>query len=159
MRLPPHEAAFFAQKATVYATSCDERRLGQWDELSWSDFVRADWMSPEYRSFVADGMIRNLAAMKSAEASTHSIGLVGEVTAWSAGGRGNEDGASVDRVLNGSTSEVFLDPWVAHLRGLGVRFQLGWTAESFARSRTACVTAWGCRTCSTYWTLERPERR
>lgn len=70
--------------------------------------------------------------MKSADASTHSIGLVGEVTAWSAGGRGNEDGASVDRVLNGSTSEVWLDPWVAHLRGLGVRFQLGWTAESFA---------------------------
>lgn len=124
-RIPPWEAGFFAQKATVYATSCDERRLGQWDYVSWSDYVRADWHSEEYRRMVADGMIRNLAAMKSAEASTHSIGLVGEVTAMSAGGRGNEEGASVDRVLNGATSDVWLDPWIGYLRELGVEFRVG----------------------------------
>lgn len=126
----PQEAGFFGQKATVYATSCDERRLGQWDSVSWSDYVRADWWSEEYRRMVADGMIRNLAAMKSSDASTHSIGLVGEATAMSAGGRGNEPGASVDRVLNGSTSEVWLEPWIGHLHSLGVQFQVGWTAEA-----------------------------
>ncbi|MDV6014310.1 FAD-dependent oxidoreductase [Haloechinothrix sp. LS1_15] len=128
-RLPPHEAAFFAQKALVYVTSSDERRLGQWDSLPWSDFVRADRMSDEYRAFLADGMIRNLAAMKADEASTHSIGLVGEATAWSAMGRGNEEGGSVDRVLNGETGERWLDPWIEHLRALGVRFEVGWAAE------------------------------
>lgn len=102
-RVPPHEAAFFAQKALVYATSCNERRLGQWDDLSWNDYIRADQMSGEYQAFLGDGMIRNLAAMKSKDASTHSIGLVGEVTAMSAFGRGNEAGSSVDRVLDGST--------------------------------------------------------
>ncbi|MBA0124513.1 FAD-dependent oxidoreductase [Haloechinothrix sp. YIM 98757] len=128
-RLPPHEAAFFAQKAVVYVTSSDERRLGQWDALPWSDFVRAERMSDEYRAFLADGMIRNLAAMKADEASTHSIGLVGEATAWSAMGRGNEEGGSVDRVLDGATSERWLDPWVEHLRDLGVRFEVGWAVE------------------------------
>lgn len=128
----PAEAAFFGQKAAVYATSCDERRLGQWDSVSWSDYVRADWWSEEYRRMVADGMIRNLAAMKSSEASTHSIGLIGELTAMSAGGRGNEEGGSVDRVLDGATSEVWLDPWQARLRALGVEFRLGWSLESFA---------------------------
>lgn len=140
-RLPPHEAAFFAQKALVYATSCDERRLGQWDRLPWSDFIRAERMSDEYRAFLADGMIRNLAAMKSADASTHSIGLVGETTAWSAMGRGNEEGAAVDRVLDGETSERWLDPWIEHLRGLGVRFELGWTLADLRLDRGRITSA------------------
>lgn len=130
MRLPPDEAAYFARKLVVYQTSCDERRLGQWEKLSWNDYVRADEMSYEYQRMLGDGMIRNLAAMKSADASAHSIGLVGEVTLWSALGRGNEPGASVDRVLDGSTSEVWLDPWIAHLRRLGVRFEVGWAASA-----------------------------
>ncbi|MGH3646611.1 MAG: hydroxysqualene dehydroxylase, partial [Micromonosporaceae bacterium] len=130
MRLPPDEAAYFARKLVVYVTSCQERRLGQWELMSWNDYVRADEMSYEYQRMLGDGMIRNLAAMKSADASAHSIGLVGEVTLWSALGRGNEPGASVDRVLDGSTSEVWLDPWIAHLRALGVRFEVGWAATS-----------------------------
>ncbi|WP_034273186.1 hydroxysqualene dehydroxylase [Haloechinothrix halophila] len=140
-RLPPQEAAFFAQKALVYATSCDERRLGQWDRLPWSDFIRAERMSDEYRAFLADGMIRNLAAMKSADASTHSIGLVGETTAWSAMGRGNEENASVDRVLDGETSERWLDPWIEHLRGLGVRFEVGWTLDGLQLDRGRITSA------------------
>lgn len=128
--IPPHELAFAAEKLLVYVTSCDERRLGQWDYLSWAELIRADWFSEEYRRFIADGMIRNLAATKSTEASAHSIGLVGEATALSAAGLGNEPESSVDRVLNGPTSEVWLDPWTAHLRSLGVRFEVGAAAEA-----------------------------
>ncbi len=42
-------------------------------------------------------------------------------------GRGN-DGAR-DRVLNAPTNEAWIDPWVAHLRTLGVEFRLGQTVE------------------------------
>lgn len=123
------EAEFFAQKIGVYATSCDERRLAQWDRLTWADFVRAGWFSDEYNKFVADGTIRNLAATKSKDASTHSIGLVGEATLWSALGLGNEPGGSVDRVLDGATSEMWIDPWVSHLGSKGVKFNVGWAVD------------------------------
>jgi uncharacterized protein with NAD-binding domain and iron-sulfur cluster len=129
-RIPPNELAFFLEKAHVYASSCDERRVGQWDRLRWSDFIRTDRMSEEYRAMLGDGMIRNLAATKSNEASAHSIALVGFATVWSAMGRGNEPGGSVDRVLDGPTSERWLDAWVAYLRGLGVRFVTGASAEA-----------------------------
>ncbi|RJL34579.1 FAD-dependent oxidoreductase [Bailinhaonella thermotolerans] len=129
LRLPLHEAAFFAQKVLVYFTSCDERRLGQWENLTWADFIRSDRFSAEYDRLLADGQIRNLAATKSKDASTHSIALVGEATAWSILGIGNEPGGSVDRVLSGSTGEMWLDPWIAHLGRQGVRFQVGWTVD------------------------------
>lgn len=140
-RLSLDEAAFFAQKMAVYVSSSDERRLGQWDRLTWADYVRADRFSDEYNKFVADGTIRNLAATKSKDASTHSIGLVGEATVWSILGLGNEPGGSVDRVLNGATSEMWLNPWIAHLRGQGVRFNVGWEVDALTLSGGKIVSA------------------
>ncbi|MGI8333935.1 hydroxysqualene dehydroxylase [Actinomadura scrupuli] len=129
-RLPLTEAAFFAEKVAVYFSSCDERRLGQWENITWADYVRADWFSDEYNKFAADGTIRNLAATKSKDASTHSVAFVAEATVWSILGIGNEPGSSVDRVLNGSTAEKWLDPWVAHLRNLGVKFNVGHNVDA-----------------------------
>jgi hypothetical protein len=42
--------------------------------------------------------------------------------------RGN-DGAP-DRVLDAPTNEAWIDPWVSHLRKLGVRFHVGQTVEA-----------------------------
>ncbi|MFB4306548.1 FAD-dependent oxidoreductase [Actinomadura sp. GTD37] len=133
-KLSVTEAAFAAQKLLVYVTSCDERKLGQWDNITWADYIRADRFSDEYNKFIADGTIRNLAATKSKDASTHSIAMVGEATVWSIIGLGNEPGGSVDRVLNGSTSEMWLDPWIAHLRDLGVKFNVGYEVDSLTVS-------------------------
>lgn len=128
------EAAFAAQKLLVYVTSCDERKLGQWENITWADYIRADRFSDEYNKFIADGTIRNLAATKSKDASTHSIAMVGEATVWSIIGLGNEPGGSLDRVLNGSSSEMWLDPWIAHLRDLGVKFNVGYEVTSLSVS-------------------------
>jgi uncharacterized protein with NAD-binding domain and iron-sulfur cluster len=123
--LPPQEAAYFASKLWVYVSSCDERRLEQWDNLSWKDFIREDEMSAEYRDVVSRSLVRNLAATKSSEASTHAIGLVGLASIMSLTGRGNDVDATFDRVLDGPTSEVWLDRWVKLLERLGVRFRVG----------------------------------
>ena len=126
-KLPPHEAAYFASKLFVYVTSCDARRLGQWDRVSWKDFIREDRMSEEYRTVASRSLVRNLAATKSDEASTHAIGLVGEASFMSLMGRGNDENATFDRVLDGPTSEVWLDAWTELLVGLGVEFRTGWS--------------------------------
>ncbi|MGH9009331.1 MAG: hydroxysqualene dehydroxylase, partial [Acidimicrobiia bacterium] len=129
-KLPPHEAAYFASKLFVYLTSCDERRLGQWDWVSWKDFIREDRMSEEYRTVASRSVVRNLAATKSGEASTHAIGLVGEASFMSLMGRGNDQNATFDRVLDGPTSAVWLDAWTQLLLDLGVTFRTGWSLES-----------------------------
>ena len=141
-RLPAQEAVYFARRILVYVTSCDERRFGQWEHVTWNDFLRADKMSQEYRRLFADGATRNLVATKSHEASAHTIGLISEAIIWSFLGRGNEPGGSVDRVLNGPTSERLIDPWVAHLRALGVEFRVGHKVERLhvAKDRIAAVT-------------------
>ena len=61
-KLPPQEALYFASELFVYLTSCDERRLGQWDYVSWKDFIREDRMSAEYRTVASRSLVRNLAA-------------------------------------------------------------------------------------------------
>lgn len=123
--LPANEAAYFANKLAVYVTSCEARRWGQWERTSWKDFIREEQMSAEYRKIASRSLVRNLAATKSDEASTQAIGLVGEATVLSIMGLGNDTHATVDRVLNGPTSEVWLDNWVRYLGSLGVSFNLG----------------------------------
>ncbi|WP_231123173.1 FAD-dependent oxidoreductase [Mycobacterium asiaticum] len=125
-RLPLWEAAYAAQKLAVYVTSCDERKLGQWDHMTWEDYIGANKRSVEYNRYLADGIIRNLAASKSRDASAHSIGLVGEASVWSILLFGNDtDCKGFDRVLNGPTSSQWLDPWVDHLTSMGVTFRVG----------------------------------
>src|SRR5438093_311130 len=48
-RLPPQEAMYFANRMAVYGTSCDDRRYGQWERVTWSEFTRAKEMSDEYQ--------------------------------------------------------------------------------------------------------------
>ncbi|MCA1845000.1 MAG: FAD-dependent oxidoreductase [Actinobacteria bacterium] len=128
--LPPQEALYFASKLFVYLTSCDERRFGQWDHVAWKDFIREDRMSAEYRAVASRSLVRNLAATKSDAASTHAIGLVGEASFMSLMGRGNDRNATFDRVLDGPTSEVWLDSWTDLLRRTGVTFVIGARLES-----------------------------
>ncbi|MGV0852388.1 hydroxysqualene dehydroxylase [Mycolicibacterium phlei] len=126
LRLPPWEALYAAQKLAVYVTSSDERKLGQWENMTWEDYIGADKKSKEYNRYLADGIIRNLAASKSRDASAHSIGLVGEASVWSILLLGNDsDNKGFDRVLNGPTSSQWLDPWVDYLRQQGVTFRTG----------------------------------
>ncbi len=125
--VPPHELQFFVNRLMVFLTSCDERRFGQWEHTSWWDFVKAEGKSEEYKTVIAAGLTRNLVAAKETVASTRTIGNMGEAFVYNIMGRGN-DGA-LDRVLDKPTNEAWIDPWVILLRGLGVRFQVGYAVD------------------------------
>src|SRR4051812_22576013 len=126
--VPPQELAYFVERLLVFVTSSDERRFGQWEHVAWWDFLKAGQMSPQYQKELAAGLTRNLVAAKERVASTRTIGHMGEAFVWNIMGRGN-DGAP-DRVLDLPTNEAWIDPWVVHLRSLGVRFAVGRTVES-----------------------------
>jgi len=118
--VPPHELAYFVERLLVFLTSCDERRLGQWEKVSWWDFVGAGSRSKEYQRVLAAGLTRSLVAAKETVASTRTIGNMGEAFVMNLLGRGN-DGA-LDRVLDLPTNEAWINPWMRYLRRLGVRF-------------------------------------
>ncbi|MFF0793976.1 FAD-dependent oxidoreductase [Streptomyces spiralis] len=126
-RLPANEAAYFADRVLVHLTSCDARREDQWEKTSWWEFIRAERMSEEYRTLLGIGQTRNLVATRAQVASTRTVGrvIIEALLLWGLLGRGMDGDADIDRVLNAPTSEAWIDPWSAHLRSLGVRFELG----------------------------------
>src|SRR3954453_10592605 len=75
--IPPQELAFFVERVMVFLTSCDERRYGQWEHVSWWDFIKAEGKSEEYRKVLARGLTRAVVAAKEKKASTRTIGNMG----------------------------------------------------------------------------------
>ena len=126
--VPPQELSYFVERLLVFVTSSNERRFGQWEHVTWWDFIKAEGKSPQYKKELAAGLTRNVVAAKETVASTRTIGHMGEAFVWNIMGQGN-DGAP-DRVLDLPTNEAWIDPWVKHLRALGVRFSLGRTVET-----------------------------
>lgn len=142
--LPPAEIALFANRYLVYLTSSEERRLGQWENVPWWEFVRAEGKSADYRAIVAKFLTRGLVAVKEEVASTRTVGSMGQAFLLSAFGLGSDgDGAALARMLNGPTNEAWIDPWTAFLKGRGVRFVLGRSVTGFelAGGRVAAATS------------------
>ncbi|HEU4977512.1 MAG TPA: FAD-dependent oxidoreductase [Solirubrobacteraceae bacterium] len=125
--VPPDELAYFVERLLVFVTSSDERRFGEWEYVSWWDFIRAQDKSDAYKKELAAGLTRDLVAAKETLASTRTIGHMGEAFVWNILGQGN-DGAP-DRVLSLPTNEAWIDPWILLLRTLGVRLEVGRTVE------------------------------
>src|SRR5829696_5431080 len=123
--VPVHEYAILVERLLTLLTSCDERRVGA------------------FQRFLADGLTRTLVAARGREMSARTGGgvlvqLLQDLTRM--GGR-------ADRVLDAPTSEVWIDPWVAHLRSRGVEVRLGAPVEALhlARGRIDGATAGGQR--------------
>ncbi|MDL9936746.1 FAD-dependent oxidoreductase [Gordonia sp. ABSL1-1] len=134
--VPPWELAYFVNRELIIATSCTERRLGQWENQSWMQFVKAKGKSPAYQRYLAGALTRALVAAKSHTASARTIGQIGLALATSATGLiGHYDAGlvtgGVDRILNAPTNHAWIDPWVAYLRARGVRFVMGEGVSSF----------------------------
>jgi uncharacterized protein with NAD-binding domain and iron-sulfur cluster len=118
VNLTEQELAFFTGKLWQLITSCPERRLGEYEKISWWSFIGADNFSDEYRSLLAKGLTESLVASKAKLASARTVGdillqLILDLL---------NPTISTDRLLNGPTNEVWIYPWLAHLQDLGVEY-------------------------------------
>jgi uncharacterized protein with NAD-binding domain and iron-sulfur cluster len=152
--VPPHEYALLVERLLTLLTSCDERRYEQWELRSWWEFTGAERRSPAFQRFLADGLTRTLVAARGREMSARTGGMVlvqllQDLTR--AGGR-------ADRVLDAPTSEVWIDPWVAHLRARGVEVNLGAPVEALhvQGGRLAGATAGGQRIAADHYVAALP---
>jgi geranylgeranyl pyrophosphate synthase/uncharacterized protein with NAD-binding domain and iron-sulfur cluster len=117
--LTPEELAFFTARFWQILTSCEKRRIAEYEKIGWWDFVDAENRSAAYRKFLAVGFTRSLVAAEARKASARTVGdmfmqMMLTVTDPTAG--------SADRVLDGPTNLVWIDPWVSYLESKGVRY-------------------------------------
>ena len=118
--LTADDLAFFGARVWQILSSCKERRLAEYESIPWWDFVGAEQRSPAYQKFLAAGITRSLVAAKARSASTRTIGDVFVQLLLTIV---NPLAGSTDRVLDGPTNLVWIDPWRAHLEAQGVQYR------------------------------------
>ena len=117
--IPPDEQIYFADRLLLLLTSCEERRFAEFENQSWWEFSGAQTRSVAYGKFLADGLTRTLVAARGREMSARTGGYILLQLLFDLA----RPGGQADRVLNGPTSDVWIDPWLAHLRSLGVDYR------------------------------------
>jgi geranylgeranyl pyrophosphate synthase/uncharacterized protein with NAD-binding domain and iron-sulfur cluster len=127
--LTPDDLAFFGTRLWQILTSCAERRIAEYEKTSWWEFLGAEQRSKSYQKFLADGLTRSLVAAKARRASTRTIGdtfvqLILTIV--------DPTGGSTDRVLDGPTNLVWIDPWRSYLEARGVQYLTGAEVEEIA---------------------------
>ena len=116
--LEKDDIEFFTQRLWVLITSCQERRLAEYEIISWWDFIEAEGRSKAYQNLLAIGLTRTLVAAKAKEASARTGGdillqLIFDMVT---------PGVSSDRLLNGPTNDVWIYPWMSYLNDLGMDY-------------------------------------
>jgi uncharacterized protein with NAD-binding domain and iron-sulfur cluster len=127
---------FFHLGANTGIPAREVAGYAEYEHQSWWDFSGAETRSEGYRKFLADGMTRSLVAAQAREMSARTGGYTLLRLLF---GRGGSD---IDRVLNGPTNDVWLDPWVEYLmaRGVDYRFSHDVQAINYAENRVRSVT-------------------
>jgi len=106
--------------------ACERRRFEQFEDQSWWDFSGASSRSEAYGTYMADGLTRTLVAARARDMSARTGGyiilqLLQDML---------QPGMQVDRVLNAPTNDAWIDPWLRHLRLLGVDYRLSHRVEA-----------------------------
>ncbi|HKZ82584.1 MAG TPA: FAD-dependent oxidoreductase [Anaerolineae bacterium] len=118
--LKPGELDFFAERIWQIMTSCEARRADEYERIAWWDYIGAGSRSEGYQKFLAEGLTRSLVAADAKVASTKIEGDIGLQLFLDLG----TPGVSADRVLDGPTNDVWINPWLAYLQKRGVHYHL-----------------------------------
>lgn len=114
------DTMYFASKVWQIMTSCEARRLNEYEQIGWWQFIDAENRSPAYQNIFAYGLTRSLVAAKANLASTKTVGdILVQLLLNSM-----DPAVETDRVLNGPTNDVWINPWVEYLRSRGVKYTL-----------------------------------
>jgi uncharacterized protein with NAD-binding domain and iron-sulfur cluster len=121
---------FFALRLWQVVTSCERRRGGEYERVSWWDFMEADTRgadSPQYKEYLVQTMTRSLVAAKADKANAK---VVGDIAVQILSGL-LQPGPGADWILNRPTSEIWIEPWRAFLHQQGVRFTFNRRTAAF----------------------------
>ena len=118
--IPADDLGFFGQRIWQILTSCSERRMSEYEKTGWWEFIGAEDRSDNYQKLFGTGCTRSVVAAQAKRASTKTIGDMFVQYFFNL----SNPSVSADRVLNGPTNDVWLDPWLEFLQSRGVRYHL-----------------------------------
>jgi len=152
--LSPEDGIWLANRLLILLASCDERREYQWDLQSWWEFLEADERSPAFRKFLADGLTRSLVAARGREMSARSGGLIALQLLFDLA----QSARRADSVLDAPTNDAWIDPWIVHLRAMGVDVHLRASVDGIAMqgNRVSGVTVGGHTVTADYYVAALP---
>ena len=111
--IPKDEVSFFVGRLMTLMITCPERRFRELEYTSWLEFIDAKHKSHAYQKYLAYGMSRSLVALDPEHLSTRTGGYILLQFLFDFSTR---PGVAIDRVLNGPTNDVWIDPWVNYLK-------------------------------------------
>ncbi len=116
--LSQSDLEWFGERLWQLMTMSEERIAGEYERVSWWDYLDADRRSQTFRDLLVSGLTRTLVAADPRTASTQVGGriLIELIFAIAVPGR------SADHLLNAPTNDAWLDPWLEYLTRRGVRF-------------------------------------
>lgn len=120
--LTPEDLAFFGARLWQILTSCADRRLAEYELIDWWTFIDAGSRSEAYQRVLAQANTRSLVAAQAKRASARTVGdmfiqLALDVLDPLAG--------AIDRVLDGPTTDVWINPWKRWIESLGADYRTG----------------------------------
>jgi uncharacterized protein with NAD-binding domain and iron-sulfur cluster len=116
--LTTEEKKFFLERMLQLATTCRVRRDNDYEKIGWWEYMEADRFSETYRSLLVIGLTRTLVAANAKSASTKTGGSIVLQLIYC----GLQPWVNTDRVLNGPTNDVWLNPWKEYLLSQGVKY-------------------------------------
>jgi uncharacterized protein with NAD-binding domain and iron-sulfur cluster len=124
--VPLTETRIFMKKLFCFLGSGPTRRRQQLEKIAWWDYIEAPGKSQAYQDVFGRGLSRSLVAMRPEKGSTLTVmSMFVQITLNIIGGQ------QADRVLNGPTSEMWIEPWVTQLAGdMGVTIHNNYTIQS-----------------------------
>jgi 15-cis-phytoene desaturase len=114
------DLSLFGAKVMQFFTSCDARRLGRYEHQSWWEFLQGDDYSGKFQRQLR-AVPRTMVAMDPMRGSARTLGTISMQLILDFASTGMTN----DRTMGGPTSEMWIDPWIAHLRSQGVQLHPG----------------------------------
>ncbi len=125
--VPDWEVLAYVDRLLALFTTCEERRVAEYEKIAWWDFIGASSKSAAFQQFLARGMTRSMVALRAEEGSARTVGYIGIQLMLGL----LKVGERMDRLLNAPTNEAWIDPWTTYLRSLGVELTSGVATLAF----------------------------
>lgn len=124
--IPMDEVRTFGRKMLDLMAMSHARREAELTAVPWWTYIEADRMGEQYKTLLATGLTRSLVAMRAEVACTRTVGdILIQMLIYAL-----MPGKTTDRVLDGPTSDVWIEPWQAKLSKQGVQMTCNATVRS-----------------------------